>query len=332
MQKSLIERWFDFRRGLGASALFAFTSLVSAHARAEAPSCTAGDRECGRLAFSQGTTLFDQKNYAEARAFFLAAQAASAHPVIAFNLALCSARLGQPTRARDELLPLVNDNALESALRERASRELAAAEAALAHVHIESAEPRENRVELDGQTVDAPAGELAVDPGAHQFRVFSGETLVFDQALQLAPGEQLRLRVTNRSRAIDVVVVPGSPNAAPPQVQAERHSGLPPVWFYASASATVLLSAATVWSGLDVNSRYDEYRSDLPRLTKSEADARVEDGHSRELRTNLLLAGSVLSAAGTAVLGLVLVDWKPAYSSAARVTLGPAQARLELAF
>ncbi|HWA71805.1 MAG TPA: hypothetical protein VG937_05715 [Polyangiaceae bacterium] len=325
---------FGSRRLFGACLVFACASLVPAHARAEEPSCAAGDRECGREAFAQGTARFDQKDYVGARAFFLAAQAASAHPVIAFNLGLCSARLGQPSRARSELSPLVNDVSLDSALRERAGRELAAAEASLAHIYIDAAAARANRVELDGQQVDATEGELAVDPGAHHVRVSSGETLVFDQDLQLAPGEQLRLRVTNQARAIDVVVVPQASRPAPAAASApEPRPGLSPAWFYASTSATVLLSAATIWSGLDVNRAYDDYRSDLPRLTQAQADARVDDGHSRELRTNLLLGATVLSAAGTAVLGLVLVDWKPAPGrGAASITLGPAHARLNLAF
>jgi hypothetical protein len=334
MPRSTLLTSFASWRTFSAGLVLACASLHPTHAYADEPKCAPGDRDCGREAFAAGTARFDQKDYAGARAFFLAAQAASAHPVIAFNLGLCSARLGQVTRARSELSPLVNDAALDGDLRERAAREFAAAEAALAHVYIDAAAARSNRVDLDGQQVEAPEGALAVDPGAHHLRVSNGETLLFDQDLQLAPGEQLRLRVTNQARAIDVVVVPRFEKPAPaaPHSPSSR-SGLSPAWFYASASVTVLLSAATVWSGLDVNDAYDDYRSDLPHLTRAQADARVEDGHSRELRTNLLLGASVLSAAGTAVLGLVLVDWKPTPErGAARVTLGPTQARLDLTF
>jgi hypothetical protein len=114
----------------------------------------------------------------------------------------------------------------------------------------------------------------------------------------------------------------------------QQRSGLSPVWFYATASATVLLSAGSIWSGLDVRNAYDHYQGDLPRLTQAEADARVEDGHSRELRTNLLLGATVLSAAGTALVGLVLVDWKskPEVASRASLTLGASRAELALTF
>ena len=105
--------------------------------------------------------MFDQKDYAQARAWFLAARAAQPHPVISFNLALCSARAGKPSLAHSELSLLVDDATLDAALRERALSELAAAKAALAHVQIESPEPHTNRIELDGERVEAPAGEPA---------------------------------------------------------------------------------------------------------------------------------------------------------------------------
>jgi hypothetical protein len=42
---------------------------------------------------------------------------------------------------------------------------------------------------------------------------------------------------------------------------------------------------------------------------QAEADRLVSDGHARERRTNLLLAGSLVSAAGTAVLGIWFTDF-----------------------
>ena len=81
-----------------------------------------------------------------------------------------------------------------------------------------------------------------------------------------------------------------------------------------------------------MRSAYDDYQSDLPRLTLTEARSRIEDGHSRELRTNILLGATVLSAAGTAVLGLMLVDWKPSSRSAASLVVGPSRADLKLSF
>ena len=81
-----------------------------------------------------------------------------------------------------------------------------------------------------------------------------------------------------------------------------------------------MLTGITIWSGLDTRSAYSDYQRDLPRLTQDEANDRVDAGHSRELRTNLLLAGSVVCAAGTAALGIWFVD----FSSGKRASFGVA--------
>jgi hypothetical protein len=81
-----------------------------------------------------------------------------------------------------------------------------------------------------------------------------------------------------------------------------------------------VLTGVTIWSGLDTQSALSDYERDLPRLTQAQADARVSDGHSRELRTNLLLGGSLLAGAGTAVLGVWFTDFGGAK---ARVGVAP---------
>jgi hypothetical protein len=143
-------------------------------------------------------------------------------------------------------------------------------------------------------------------------RVISGSSVVLDQELELSPGERVELRVGERSRRIDVVVVPDATHPKPPDNPASApaaHAKLSPVWFYAGAGATLVLTGFTVWSGLDTKSALSDYEHDLPRLSQAQADARVSDGHSRELRTNLLLAGSLLCGAGTAALGIWFVDF-----------------------
>jgi hypothetical protein len=320
-----------------AALVFAVAACAARNAYAEPPSCAAGDRDCGRQAFAQGTSLFDQQEYEQARRWFLSARSAAPHPIISFNLALCYARLGKPSLVRAELQPLLAGEALEDNLRVRAAQELAAAEASLAHLRVESAEPGSNVIELDGRQVDAPTGELVVDPGLHRLRISSRGLVIFAQELTLAPGEHLQLRVTNRSRAIDVVVVPAPVSApargAAPQTDLPKRGGLSPAWFYVSGSATLLLGGAALWSGLDVNSAHDDYRRDLPRLSQAEADERVVDGHARERRTNWLLGVTAIAATGTALIGIALVDWQPKRSAgAASLRLKAAGAELIAVF
>ena len=114
------------------------------------------------------------------------------------------------------------------------------------------------------------------------------------------------------------------PEAAPPPASVPTltstpsHATLSPAWFYVGLGASALFTGLTVWSGLDTKSAYSDYERDLPRLDLSEAEQRVSQGHSRELRTNLLLAGSLVCGAGTAALGIWFVD----FSGQARAKVG----------
>ena len=280
------------------------------------PDCPEQDATvCGRHHFETGTQAFEKGDFVAAASEFQAAMAQRPHAVIRFNLALSLARLGHPTAAIEQLRQVQNDEGADKELRERAEREQRSAEQALSRVTFRLTDPSRERVELDGAELKLAApGELALDPGMHHVRVISGNSIVLDQDLELSPGERVELRVGERSRRIDVVVVPpdGSPKAkaAPPISQPQQRARpLSPTWFYVGAGATAVLTGVTIWSAVDTSNAYSDYKQDLPRLSQSAADARVRNGHSRELRTNLLLAGSLVCGAGSAVLGIWLVDF-----------------------
>ncbi|RYZ10182.1 MAG: tetratricopeptide repeat protein [Myxococcales bacterium] len=299
-----------------------------------APDCPEGDATvCGRKHFERGAQAFEKGDFAGSATEFEAALAQRPHPVIRFNFALALARLGRPSAAIAQLRQVIEDPATDKELRGRAERERKSAEQALSRVTFRLSDPTRERVELDGARVDlAGQGELSIDPGMHHVRVISNSSVVLDQDLDLAPGERVELRVGERSRRIDVVVVPdaapAAPSATPPVVvpapQPADSGKLPPTWFFVGVGATVALGGLTVWSGLDTQRAHDDYERDLPRLTQGEADERVKDGHSLELRTNLLLAGTLVAGAGTAVLGV----WFTSFSGKAQAAVGVAPGRL----
>jgi len=296
-----------------ASALI--VASFSESARADAPSCASGDLECGRKAFAQGTQSFDRGDYVGATAWYSAAAAADARPAVLYNWAVSEARSGKLLAARARLEALLADARADAALRVRAERERDGIDTRVARVRFELLDPEASRVELDGVEVTIARGELLVDPGPHRIRVSSAGAPVFDQTVELAPGERLAVRLGHRARAIDIVVVPaGTPARAsaprPVESTTARSRGLSPTWLYIAAGATVALGGVSLWSGLDVQSAYDDYRDDLPELTQAEADERVDSGHARERRTNLLLGATAVAALGTAALGVFFVDWK----------------------
>jgi hypothetical protein len=328
------------RSALQRAAAFGtcFAVLVAARSAGASPSCAAGDRDCGRAAFNQGTADFDRGAYASAIEWFRAAEAAEPHPVIAFNLALSYARLGKPVTAEAELGRLLAAPEVDAALRARIEAEHNGALAQIAHVNVETPEPGSYSIDIDGARADLGSGELALDPGVHHVLIASGATPVYEQDVTLQPGERLRLRVTSRARSIDVVVVPSLAQAKSTAVPAETPAPAPPktrlspVVFYAAAGATVALGAVTIWSGLDVKSAYDSYKADLPHLSPAEAESRVESGHGRERRTNILLAVTAVSATATTLLGFFWVDFKPSAKTKVTGALTPFSATVSAEF
>ena len=323
-----VARWLFSVLALSLASL-----ALPASAQSAEPDCAGEDATtCGRRHFETGTQAFERGDFTTAAAEFQAAIAQRPHPVIRFNLALSLARLGRPKAAIEQLQLTINDTATDKELRARAEREQRSAEQALSRVTFRLADPSRERVELDGAAVDvADRQELAIDPGLHNVRVISGSSVVLDQDLELAPGERVELRVGERSRRIDVVVVPDPtkpvagvmPIPAPPSAPLQSRRPVPVGWFYAGLGVTAVVTGVTVWSGLDTQSALDDYERDLPKLSQQQADERVKDGHQRELRTNLLLAGSLLSAAGSAVLGVWFVDFGG--NAQARASIGPRQ-------
>jgi hypothetical protein len=281
---------------------------------------------CGRQHFERGAQAFEKGEFEGSVAEFQRALALRPHPVIRFNLALALARLGRPSAAIEQLRLVQSDPLGDKELRARAAREQKSAEQALSRVTFRLSDPARERVELDGAAVElAGQSELTLDPGVHQVRVISNSAVVLDQELDLSPGERVELRVGERSRRIDVVVVPDAraptPAPAPPPAVAGP-SKLSPTLFYVGVGTTLALSGLTVWSGLNTNSAYDDYQRELPRLSQAEADERVSRGHEKELRTNLLLAGSLVAGAGTAVIGVWFTDFSGKTRTAVGFTPG----------
>lgn len=279
------------------------------------PTCATGETECARSAFALGTESFDRRDYEAARAWFLAAVHANPHPVVVFNLALSEARSGKPLAAVERFRALLASGEAEPELRARSERELRRAESLVARVSFELPNISTIKVFLNAVEVTLDSAGFPVNPGSHRIWVQNRDETLFDQDVDLAPGERLQIRVSSRMRSIDVVLVPSEPaehrqaaRRAEPAMTL-RTGGLPRGWFYAAAATSTVLAGLTVWSGLDVQRAYDEYRAALPRLTQARADARVRDGHARERRTNALLAATALSAAGTIVLGTVFTTW-----------------------
>ncbi len=105
--------------------------------------------------------------------------------------------------------------------------------------------------------------------------------------------------------------------------------------FFSSLGATVALGAVTIWSGLNANNGLSAYETaartaNSPGINASgsptpaeEAQALLEDGRSKERRTNILIGVTAGMAATTAVLG-VFTNWKNESREVAKRRVEPA--------
>src|SRR5262249_1836815 len=101
---------------------------------------------------------------------------------------------------------------------------------------------------------------------------------------------------------------PPAQHVAPPPPPPEparpskRSEGLSPIWFWVGTALTVGAGAATVWSGLDTQSKHDAFNANKNPATQS-------DGTAAQLRTNLLLVITAACGITTASLGIFAVSW-----------------------
>jgi len=266
-----------------------------------AEECTGEPAVCGRTEFEAGVAAFKSGDFQSARDHFEAAYGYRAHPVVLFNLALAESRLGHSLKALSQLDQVLADPQLPKDLKPRVEDERARADQAVATIEIDAGSGAEALVD-DAKVSGSPA-VARVDAGTHRVRVMDQGRTVLDRSVRVRAGERLRLAV-DRSR--EVVVEPGR---NPEKDTGGSRAGPSPVWFYAGLGLTAVLGGVTIWSGLDTQSAFDKYETDLPTLTQAEADQRVEDGHKKETRTNVLIAATSLAAVGTAALAVFVVDW-----------------------
>jgi hypothetical protein len=265
--------------------------------------CREQATECGRRAFEAGVAAFERGEVAVALERFQAAYALRPHPVIAFNLALAEAKNGLVLEALARLDAVQRDAQASEDLRRRASAERDAAAQGLATVVLESPGPAGATVMVDGAPMRGSPPRAQLNPGHHRVRVTSPGRVTLERDVRLLPGETLRISI-DRSSELAVVVAP-----AAGAVPGPRRGGLDPTWFYAALGATAVVAGVGVWSGLDTLAAYRDYDRNLPSMPQDEIDRRVDEGHGKQTRTNVLVLSTAVLAAGTAAIGLFAVDW-----------------------
>jgi len=172
---------------------------------AEAPSSDDATARA-RALFEQGVAFSRTERWAEALEAFQQSAALIERPSTLLNIATALQRLGRPIECvvAVERYLAISDVSADADARGRASALRDAMLAAIAHVAL-AILPADARLSIDGNEVDLPDdGRIALDPGAHTFRIERDGHIPSRFTLDLSRGE-------NVSRAVALVLRPSDP-------------------------------------------------------------------------------------------------------------------------
>jgi tetratricopeptide (TPR) repeat protein len=122
----------------------------------------------------------------------------------------------------------------------------------------------------------------------------------------------------------------GSGSAPPAPIEQPPASKLQPIVFWTAAGVTAVVGGIALWSGLNASAKNDAYEAYArqPGATSREAERGYDDAITAQTRTNVLLVGTGVAAAATAVIGLFFTDWDGASSTEAPATAAGTSVRV----
>lgn len=149
-------------------------------------------------------------------------------------------------------------------------------------------------------TLEAPLTEIPLPP-----------------AVDITPPAQNTVTQSPETERLDTERPPVlQPPPTAPQSTAPPPSGLSPAVFITGSVVTAGLGAALIWSALDTLDGRDAY-------VQNPTVAGLDDGRSRELRTNVLIGATAGVGLATIVVGAFFTRWRHRSSSTLEASVGP---------
>jgi hypothetical protein len=313
-------------RELGKNLLGYFACalvIVGSEVRAFAETPPSG-RAAAARAFDEAVARYEHADYEGAAKAFLRADEL-APSTDALHNAIAAAR-----KANDHLLVAT---AAERAIARPSERQelvteareaLAFAAKNLAQIDL-GCSPLPCKLLVDGSPV--PLGKRYVLPGAYSAVAIAEDGNRTEERLTLAAGvtysvllhaskagESKEAAAVSTKAIADAADVPAKTDstgneARPSHPDAvrdvpHRHDEKPlsPPVFYAGVAVTAVLIGVTVWSGVDTLAT----KNDLPAAPHT---ADLDEVRSKEVRSNVIFASTVIVGAATIAAGLLWVDW-----------------------
>jgi len=281
-------------RPLLASLAFAASFGVAARALAGEPGKAPPTKEQAATAgkkFREGELLFTRHDYPRAAKLFEEAYAVAPHPDALLNAVDAREKAGDLLIAARLCERLRKDYPNDKAANEEVAERIARLTPKLGRLEI-VVRPGVTDVKVDSDAVEG-AVIWWVDPGDHAVSATSGGGPVSRNVNVVAGAKQ------------NVVLEPVATTATPPPpVKPAAHDEKPlhPAVFFVGLGLTLGAGGVLAWSSFDTVDAYNEF-------DQTPTQAGLDDGRSRQLRTNVLIGVTAGLGVATAAIGIFATEW-----------------------
>ena len=252
--------------------------------------------------FKDGEKAFKRHEYSAAAKAFEEAYAITPHPAALFNAATAHQKAGQLVRAANLCARYLKDAPEDDSRREKANALIGELIPKLGRIQI--LDRGAKNVALDGKDIESDT--IYVDPGDHLVSGEFGDKTV-QRKLTVVAGSLVKVALDPPKSAGPSLEEEGDAEAPPPAAEPEKDRAsdkpLGPTLFYVGLGVTAVLGGVTLWSGLDTNSARDAYDAEP-------TPEGLDEGRSKQRRTNVLLGATAVVGVGTAVVGLFFTSFK----------------------
>lgn len=264
---------------------------------------SAADRQAAGQAYDRATAAYLARDYPRAATLFETAYRLAPSSAALLQSVRAHERAGNNLRAATLALRLQAFYASDAAAARQAETTLTATQGQFVRVDVTCA--GECTLELDGVLQEHTSFFAA--PGVPHAVRATFETGTTDREINGVAGTTER--VSFEAPAAQVVAAGGEGGETTTDGESNGGSGLSPIPFIVALVATAAAGGVLVWSGVDALDGVPAYEAMPTR-------ARLEDGQSRELRTNILVGVTGALAITTVILAIV-TDWDGDGSSTA---------------
>jgi tetratricopeptide (TPR) repeat protein len=257
--------------------------------------------ELAEAHFTNGTRLFEAKNYIEAAEAFKSAYQIAPHPTVLVNVGLCYERAGDNVRAIEAYSSVLEDLHIDKSEAAGIRARIDALKNKVGRIVIEC--PVETcSVLVDGMKAGRAPLAVNVAPGSHAVEGLLASGAVVQNIIDVTAGQEISVSIQSETSALHTG--PSPPNVVPANVVLAtddgKRSALLRTPFWVATGVAVVGIAGIVAFGVRTSQLKDDYE-------KSERldDSIRNDGLQSRMLTNVSI---VISAVGAAAASAFLIS------------------------